>query len=99
MQPIQLDCSVFTEAMDNFALFETDTSLFLDFCQHVFQICIRKRAAAALAYLHNQHGIYIGIMLLGGILPPARTLTMVIVLEYLTLLLLMNGSIEQLERP
>ena len=26
-------------------------------------------------------------------------LTMVIVLEYLTLLLLMNGSIEQLERP
>ena len=74
MQSIQLDRSVFTEAMDNFALFEMDTSLFLDFCQHVFQICIRKRTAAALAHLHNQHGVHIGIMLLGGILPPACAL-------------------------
>ena len=73
-QAIDLHNRTFTKTVNNFTEFERRSNLFFDFGENIFQIGVGKRTAAALAYLHHQHGIHIGIVLFIGILIPARTL-------------------------
>ena len=67
---VYLDISRFSEAVNDFAAFERSAAFLFDPGKHIVKIGVGKRTAGTFAYLHDQYGIDICIVLLVGILIP-----------------------------